>query len=156
MIFFSFFLKPAEFSVYFCSWFLLTSATTVPRDSAVVLRYRGISFWIRSCVLLWWRVCAVGLQQLEGGGGAGGGRGHAGFNSGHSCYELEEHVSFTLPLGPPRSNQNISLSILDSNGSESVKSTDNTGGEPSETWTSTHVLEAHWWRCLAFQIIIIF
>lgn len=29
-------------------------------------------------------VRAVGLQQLEGGGG----RGHAGFNSGHSCYEL--------------------------------------------------------------------
>lgn len=28
-------------------------------------------------------VRAVGLQQLEAGG-----RGHAGFNSGHSCYEL--------------------------------------------------------------------
>lgn len=30
-------------------------------------------------------VRAVGLQQLEG---EGGGRGHAGFKSGHSCYEL--------------------------------------------------------------------
>lgn len=44
-------------------------------------------------------VRAVVLQQLEGE--EGGGRGHAGFNSGHSCYELGPCFIHSTSLSSP-------------------------------------------------------
>lgn len=67
------------------------------------LRIRTLndSFFESMPVYCYGEVRAVGLQQLEGEEGEGGGRGHAGFNSGHSCYELGPRFIHSTSLSSP-------------------------------------------------------